>query len=117
MAAMRLWERYFASGGTLDIFTNDLCAKLSTATPHANSPSPEFALEIAPPIHPGFFVLLKTRSHSVDIAGQERVYYYWIPNRNPSLAAARWSIVTEEGREERKGTRLRVARLDYTPTG
>jgi hypothetical protein len=31
-----------------------LCAKLSTVTPQANSPCPEFALEIAPPIHPGF---------------------------------------------------------------
>jgi hypothetical protein len=41
------------SRGTVDIFTNDLCAKLSTATPHANSPSPELALEFAPPIHPG----------------------------------------------------------------
>jgi hypothetical protein len=35
------------------IFTYNLCAKLSKATPHANSPSPELALEIAPPIHPG----------------------------------------------------------------
>jgi hypothetical protein len=34
------------------IFTYNLCAKLSKATPHANSPSPELALEIAPPIHP-----------------------------------------------------------------
>lgn len=28
-------------------FTNDLCANLLKATPQANSPSPEFALEIA----------------------------------------------------------------------
>ena len=39
-------------GGTIDNFTDDLCAKLSTVTLHANSPSPELALEIAPPIHP-----------------------------------------------------------------
>jgi hypothetical protein len=38
---------------------------------------------------------------------------YWGPNWNPSLAAARWFTVIE-GREERKGTRLRVARFDYT---
>jgi hypothetical protein len=40
----------------------------------------------------------------------------WSPNRNLSLVAARWSTVTEEGREERKGMRLYVARLEYTPT-
>src|SRR2546423_11373369 len=33
---------------------NDLCAKLFTVTPHANSPSPELALEFAPPIHSAF---------------------------------------------------------------
>jgi hypothetical protein len=40
MAATRLWEGCFVLGGTVDNFTNDLCAKLSTATPHANSPKP-----------------------------------------------------------------------------
>jgi hypothetical protein len=39
------------SGGTLNNFTNNLCAKLSTVTPHTNSPSPELALEFAPLIH------------------------------------------------------------------
>jgi hypothetical protein len=41
------------SGGTMENFINNLCAKLSTVPPHANSPSPELALEFAPPIHPG----------------------------------------------------------------
>jgi hypothetical protein len=53
MAAMRLWEGGFVSGGAVENFTSNLCAKLSTVTPQANSPCPEFALEIAPPIHPG----------------------------------------------------------------
>jgi hypothetical protein len=39
------------SEGTMNNFTNDLCANLLKAIPHANSPSPEFALEIAPLIH------------------------------------------------------------------
>lgn len=40
------------SGGTVDNFTDNLCAKLSTVTPHANSLCPELAVEIAPLIHP-----------------------------------------------------------------
>jgi hypothetical protein len=32
------------------------------------------------------------------------------------VGSSGWFTVIE-GREERKGTRLRVARLDYTPTG
>jgi hypothetical protein len=43
MASMRLWEGGFVSGGAVDNFTNDLYAKLSKVSPHANSPSPELA--------------------------------------------------------------------------
>jgi hypothetical protein len=39
-----------------DFLNNDLCA-------HANSPSPEFALEIAPPIHSAHTTLGTDRRH------------------------------------------------------
>jgi hypothetical protein len=40
IAVTRLWEGCFVLRGTVDNFTNDLCAKLSTVTPHTNSPKP-----------------------------------------------------------------------------
>ena len=46
---MHLIGVYLMACITVDNFTNDLCAKLP---PHANSPSPELALEFAPLIHP-----------------------------------------------------------------
>jgi hypothetical protein len=65
MVAMRLWEGCFVSGGTVNNFTNDLCANLLKATPQANSPSPEFALEIAPLIHSGRTVWFNSASQAL----------------------------------------------------
>jgi hypothetical protein len=77
-------RRVFLPGRTVDNFTNDLCAKLGS---HANSPSPEIALEFAPPIHPGRGGSLMKASSAVDqhtwcaTIGGERVMFrariYW----------------------------------------
>jgi hypothetical protein len=53
MAIVRLLVARFILDGRVDNFTTNLCAGVSAKACLANSPTPEFASEIARPIHSG----------------------------------------------------------------